>query len=69
MSLTLDPESFRAGQESWHSPEDPPLTDFGFSVGTVAQAGESSSVLDNLGTAPSDTFRYPDGGLCALEGC
>jgi hypothetical protein len=69
VSVRLDAESFRAGQESWHSPEEPPLTDFGFSIGTVAQAGESSSVVDILGTAPSDTFRYPDGGLCAFEGC
>jgi hypothetical protein len=69
VSVRLDAESFRAGQESWYSPEEPPLTDFGFSIGTVAQAGESSSVVDTLGTAPSDTFRYPDGGLCAFEGC
>jgi hypothetical protein len=69
VSIRLDADSFRAGQESWYSPEKPPLTDFGFAIGTVAQAGESSSVVDILGTAPSDTFRYPDGGLCAFEGC
>lgn len=58
VSLTLDAESFRAGE-----------VEFGFSAGTQAKAGQSSSVLDYLGSAPSDTFRYSDGGLCDFEGC
>lgn len=67
--LTLDAESFRAGQTSWSSTSDPPLRRFGFSAGTVASAGESSSVLDNLGSGLSDTYRYSDGQLCEFEGC
>ena len=63
VSVVLDRESFRAGQAAWSSRSDPPLEEFGFSVTTIAAAGESSSVLDNLGSAPSATFRYPDGGL------
>jgi hypothetical protein len=55
--------------QGWHSPRDPPLEKFGFSAGTVAAASESSSVLDNLGSASSDTFRYSDGELCDIDGC
>jgi hypothetical protein len=69
VSVVLDRDSFRAGQAGWSSRRDPPLEEFGFSVTTIATAGESSSVLDDLGSAPSATFSYPDGGLCALEGC
>jgi hypothetical protein len=69
VSLRLDAASFRAGQVDWQSPKDPPLKEFGFSAGTVAAAGEAGSVLDDLGSAPSDTFRYLDGRVCDLEGC
>jgi hypothetical protein len=69
VSLRLDAESFGAGQATWQRPTEPPLERFGFSAGTVAKAGKSSSVLDNLGSAPSDTFRYSDGRLCDFEGC
>jgi hypothetical protein len=69
VSVVLSLEAFRAGQAEWRSRRDPPLQGFGFSTTTIAAAGESSSVLDDLGSAPSATFGYPDGGLCALEGC
>lgn len=69
VTVALGAESFQAGQAEWDSPKEPPMKEFGFSAGTVAKAGKSSSVLDNLGSAPSDTFRYADGGLCDLEGC
>jgi hypothetical protein len=69
VSLTVDAESFRAGQVEWYSPKEPPLEEFGFSAGTQTKADQSSSVLDNLGSAPSDTFRYSDGGLCDFGGC
>jgi hypothetical protein len=69
VSLRLDAASFRAGQVDWQSSKEPPLKEFGFSAGTVAAAGESGSVLDDLGSAPSDTFRYLDGRLCDFEGC
>jgi hypothetical protein len=69
VSLALDAESFRAGQAYWTSTTPPPLERFGFSAGTAASAGESSSVLDSLGSAPSDTYRYSDARLCDFEGC
>lgn len=69
VSLVLDAESFRAGQANWASATPPPLKRFGFSAGTVASVDDSGSVLDNLGSQPSDTYRYSDGRLCEFEGC
>jgi hypothetical protein len=69
VTLLLDALSFRAGQREWSRPESPPLKRFGISASSVAQAGKGRSVLDNLGAESSATFRYPDGGLCELEGC
>jgi hypothetical protein len=69
VSLILNRDSFRAGQAGWQSRRDPPPEEFGFSVSTIAAAGESSSVTDGLGFGSGNTFRYPDGELCALEGC
>jgi hypothetical protein len=69
VSVILTRESFRAGQAAAPSRRDPPVEEFGFSATTIAAAGESSSVLDRLGSAPSETFRYPDGQPCDFEGC
>jgi hypothetical protein len=69
VTLMLDPESFRAGQREWLRPEPPPLVVFGVSASAVAPARGGRSVLDKLGRGSSATFRYPDGGLCELEGC
>ena len=69
VSVVLDPQSFRTGQVGWRSRTAPPLEGFGFSAGTIAKAGPSSSVLDGLGSGWGNTFRIPDGALCAPEGC
>jgi len=69
VSVVLDPQSFRTGQVGWRSRTAPPLEGFGFSAGTIAKAGPSSSVLDGLGPGLGNTFRIPDGALCAPESC
>jgi hypothetical protein len=69
VTLTLGPESFRAGQREWSNPEPPPLEDFGISASSLAKAGADRSVRDQLGLESSATFRYPDGRICRLEGC
>jgi hypothetical protein len=69
VTVVLDAESFRVAQANWSSKTDPPLERFGFSASSVGKAGASNSVLDNLGSGPGETFRYPDGELCDLEGC
>jgi hypothetical protein len=69
VTLLLDPRSFRAGQGESAKPKAPPLARFGISAGTVAIAGDRRSVLDQLGPESSATFRYPDGGICELDGC
>jgi hypothetical protein len=69
VTVVLDAESFRLGQAGWSSKTDPPLERFGFSASTIGKAGASRSLLDNLGSGPGETFRYPDGEVCDLEGC